>query len=197
MANTLSPKGFTDIGLTDGNTPNFGLAPGKCLYSAVLAKGDPLILSSGYLALATVTGTTGAAVAGIATSFSWNSIAQGRTVRDTYYPGNDSVNNADVTVHYTNAANALFQVQVCASTTSAAVGGPVTQAHVGSFFNFATGSVNTYTHLSGYALDFSSLEASSTTLPFYIYNLVQAPATDPTSAGNFVIVGFNAFTKTG
>lgn len=191
MSNTLSPKGFQEYGLVDGSAPNFGNAVGKCLYSATLYSGDPLLLTSGYLAIATVTGTTGAGVAGIARSFKWTSIAQKRTVWSNYYPGSDSYGNADVEVLYINNPNALFQVQTVASTTSAAVGGPMTQANVGNFFNFATGTGSAFTGMSAYALDFSSLEASSSTLPFYLYKLVEAPATDPASTGNLVIVGFN------
>lgn len=200
MANTLSPKGFREYGVTDGTTPNFGLASGKCLYTTALFSGDPVILSAGYLSAGSSTGNTGAGVVGVAYSFSWNSIIQGRTVRSQYYPGSDSVANADVTVHFINAPSGLFTVQVTSSSAGTAVGGPVTQASVGKFINFATGAGgNTSTQQSSFSVDFSTIATSSTTLPFYIYNLEASPVTDPTSAGNLIIVGFNqsSFTRVG
>lgn len=197
MTNTLSPSGFREYGTTDGITGNFGMQVGKCLYTTgPLFSGDPLVISAGYLAAASVTGNTGAAVAGVAKSFSWTSIAQGRTVRQNYYPGNDSVGNADVTVHYTKSIGALFQVQVTSSSAGTAVGGPITQARVGYAINFATGAGgNTLNQMSSFSVDNSTTTATSTTLPFYIYALVGAPVTDPTSAGNLVIVGFNNLSK--
>lgn len=192
MANTFAPKGFREYGQTDGVSPNFGLAAGKCLYTTALFSGDPLIKSAGYLSAASTTGNTGAGIVGIAYSFSWNSIAQGRTVRAQYYPGSDSVSNADVTVHFGNSPNSLFTAQVASSSAGTAAGGPLLQASVGLFINFATGAGgSTTTQQSSFCLDYSTLNASSTTLPFFVYNLEVAPATDPTSAGNMVIVGFN------
>lgn len=192
MANTLAPKGFREYGLVDGQAPNFGIATGKCLAATAIFYGDPLKYgTAGYLAPATVTGNTGAGVVGIAFSFSWTSIAQGRTVRAQYYPGNDSVNNADVTVHFTNNADSLFIAQVTSAAAGTAVGGPLAQADVGSFFNFATGAGgNVQTGASSFSIDYSTKNATQGTLPFYLYQLVQAPVTDPTSAGNLGIVGF-------
>lgn len=192
MTNALSPKGFREYGLTDGSTPNFGLAAGKCLYSTALFSGDPVVLSAGYLSAGSSTGNTGAGVVGIAYSFTWNSIAQARTVRAQYYPGSDSVGNADVTVHFLNNPNALFVAQVTSSSAGTAVGGPLLQARVGYFINFATGAGgNTATQQSSFSLDYSTAASSSTTLPFYVYDLELAPVTDPASAGNLIKVGFN------
>lgn len=197
MANVLAPKGFRVIGLTDGSPPNFGLAPGFCLYTTAIFSGDPLVIASGYLAPASVTGTTGAAVAGVAVDFTWNSIVMGRTVRANYYPGSDSVGNADVSVKYVNAKEALFEVQMVSNATGAAVGGPGVQADVGQFFNFATGTGDTLAQQSAFGLAFDSIQSTSTTLPFYLYKLEAAPRTDPTTAGNLVQVGFNNLTRSG
>lgn len=190
MANTLAPKGFREYGLVDGQAPNFGIAKGFCVYSTAMFYGDPIKITAGYLLPATVTGNTGAAIAGVAYSFTWVSIAQGHTVRAQYYPGNDSVGNADVTVHYTNNPDSLFTAQATSSSAGTAVGGPLTQADVGSFFNFATGAGgNTQSGASSFSADYSTKNATQGTLPFYLYQLVQAPATDPTSAGNIGIFG--------
>jgi hypothetical protein len=185
MTNILSPKGFQSYGNSDGVSSNFGLARGKMAYNASACySGDPLIASGGKLAVATTTGASGAAVAGVAKSFSWLSTAQGRRVWQNYYPSNDSVGNADVDVFFVNYPDALFIVQSNGTTA-------VAQTDVGKFGNFATTNTgNTASGLSGMSLDYANLNATKGTLPFYIYKLVEAPATDPASAYNLVIVGF-------
>lgn len=183
MTNTNAPRGFGQSMLTAGGAPNYGLVPGKMAYNASACyKGDAVILSSGKVAVATVTGSTGAAVLGIADSFSWISIAQNRRVYQSYYPGSDSVGNADVDVLFIGHPDALFIVQVN--------GGPAVQADVGSFFNWATGTGNTSTGLSGMALDYSTKNSTQGTLPFVLQSILQAPFTDPTSQYNQVQVGF-------
>lgn len=190
MSNVLAPKGFREYGLVDGQMPNFGLAKGFCLYTTAVFYGDPLKQVAGYLAPATVTGNTGAAVAGVAYSFSWNSIAQKQPVKAQYYPGNDSVGNADVVVHYTNNPDSLFIAQVCSASGGTVVGGPAVQADVGSFFNFSTGAGgNVTTGQSSFGIDYSTKNGTQGVLPFYLYQLLQAPTTDPTSAGNLAIFG--------
>jgi len=188
MSNVNAPRGFNPSDFLSGTEPNYGLTFGKMAYNAsAVYKGDPLILSGGKVAVATVTGDAGAAVAGIAVSFSWVSIAQKRRVWESYYPGNDSQGNADVEVWYQAHPNALFDVQVN--------GGPATQADVGSFFNFASGAGNTYSGLSGFSLDYSTKNASQGTLPFVLYQILGQPGTDPTSEYNIVRVGFATQTK--
>lgn len=199
MSNTFGPIGFQYLGLADGFDPNFGLTPGLMAYNASACfAGDPLILSGGKLAVATATGNTGAAIAGIAVSFSWVSTSQGRRVWQKYYPGNDSVNNADVRVHFAGNPQALFEVQVASAAAGTAAGGPAAQADVGSFFNFATGAGgNTRSQLSSFCLDYSTKNAAKGVLPFYLYSVEQAPKTDPTSAGNLVRVGIATLSLSG
>lgn len=199
MTNTLITGGFKYIGLVDGSPPNFGVAEGFCAYNAsAMFAGDPLVISAGLLSSGTSTGNTGAAVAGVAVSFSWISTAQGRRVWQDYYPGNDSVSNANVVVKYVNNPNALFQVQVMSSSAGTAVGGPAAQDDVGLFYNYATGAGgNTANQQSSYGLDFSTENSTVGVLPFYIYQLIKAPATDPTTAGNLVQVGFATLSKNG
>lgn len=183
MANTNSPRGFGQSNTIAGSQPNYGLTWGKMAYNAsAVYNGDPLKLVSGKVAVATVTGNTGAAVVGIANQFTWVSIAQSRRVWQSYYPGSDSQGNADVDVGFISLPNAEFDVQVN--------GGPAVQADVGSFFNFASGSGNTYSGLSGFSLDYASKNATQGSLPFVLRAILQAPGTDPTSAYNIVRVGF-------
>jgi hypothetical protein len=184
MTNTLSPKGFQAYGLVDGTPPNFGMARGKMAYNASACySGDVLVVSGGKLAVTTNFGGSGAAVAGVAVSFSWVSTAQNRRVWQNWYPGNDSRGNQDVDVDYINNPQSLFIVQ--------ADGGPVTQAQVGQFTGPTTGTGNAASGLSGQSL-YSTTTGAIGTLPFYVYKLVQAPATDPASAYNQVIVGFTS-----
>lgn len=202
MTNALAPVGFRDYGLIDGVSPNFGLAKGVMASTNAAYSGDPLKIVSGKVLTATVTGNTGAAVAGVAVSFAWVSIALGRSVRAPYYPANDSVNSADVTVHYINHPQALFYAQATSSSAGTAIGGPLVQADVGTFFNFATGAGgNTKSGVSSFSIDFSTQNATQGVLPFYLYQLVTSPSApgnfDPTLAGNWGIFGFATLTLNG
>lgn len=183
MSNTQAPRGFSETNFKAGIAGQYGLQTVPMAYNAsAVYQGDALILSSGKAAVATVTGNTGAAILGVAVSFKWNSTAQGRVVWQSWYPGSDSVGNADVECWMQGNPGALFQVQVN--------GGPAVQADVGSFFNFATGTGNNSVGFSGWSLDYASKNASQGVLPFVLHSLVQAPLTDPTSAYNLVRVGF-------
>lgn len=191
MANANQPSGFKPSNFISGTEPNYGLQPGVMAYNASACyRGDALKLVSGKAAVATVTGGTGAAVLGIAWSFKWVSIAQKQTVFASYYPGNDSVNNADVEVLFLGHPNAIFTVQIN-------TGGPAVQADVGSFFNFATGTPNTNSAVqtSGMSLDYSTKNATQGSLPFVLQSIVQSPQSDPTSNFNLVNVGFATQTK--
>lgn len=190
MANTNAPQGFGEFGRVAGSAPNFGLASGKMAYNASATyNGDPVILSGGKLAVGTATGNTGAPVAGIARSFSWVSIAQSRRVWQSYYPGSDSQGNADVDVWYDNDPQGLFIVQ--------SSGTAIAQADVGKGINFATGVGSTYSGLSAFSADQTTLNATLGALPFIVRQIVQAPKSDPTSSYNLIVVGLNAPTAAG
>ena len=194
MTNTFAPKGFGESSFIPGLAQSFGLIAGSMAYNASACySGDPLILSAGLVAPATVTGNSGAAVVGVARSFSWISIAQNRRVWQSYYPGSDSVNNANVTCHFQGSPESRFTVQV--SNAGAAGGGPALQADVGAFFNFYTGAGNTSSGISGFSLDYATKNASAGTLPFVLQAVLQQPITDPTSANNLVVVGIANLTK--
>lgn len=191
-SNVNAPFGFKQVDATAGVSPNYGITWGLMAYNAAATyQGDPLILTSGKLAVATVTGNTGAAVAGVASVFKWMSIAQNRTVIQNFYPGSDSQGNADVQIGYINLGGALFDVQ--------SVLAPFVQADVGQFVNFATGTGNTYTGMSGFTLDFTTLNATQGTLPFVVNYIEPGPIAnnlyDPTGNYNIVRVGFATQTK--
>ena len=188
MSNPNSPFGFLEATAFDGATTNYGQGRGFCLYNATaLGKGDLLVSSAGYLSQATVTGG-GAAIAGTMIGASWISIAQGKRVWQEYYPGSDSVSNADVDIFYLAHPNAVLLTQAL----NVAAAGAVTQAKVGLYANFAipaTGAATTGGHWkSGFALDDNTITSSKGPLPLQIIRLEQPPVTDPTSAFNLIQV---------
>lgn len=189
--NTNSPFGFKQVDRASGASPNYGLTWGVVAYNAsAIYAGDPIILTSGKLAIATVTGNTGAAVAGVAAMFKWVSIAQGRTVIQSFYPGSDSVGNADVAIGYINDPNALFDVQ--------SSGTAIVQADVGKGVNFATGTGNVYTGQSGFTADQATLNGTIGALPFVVQAIEPGPIVsgyDPTLSYNIIRVGFATLTK--
>lgn len=194
MSNPNSPFGFLEATAIDGSPTNYGYSNGKCLYSTgPLGKGDFLQTSAGYLAQATVTGG-GAAVAGVMIGASWVSTAQGKRVYAESYPGNDSVNNADVDIFFLRLPNATLITQAL----NVAAAGAVTQAKVGLYANYAipvSGAATTGGHWkSGFALDDNTITSSKGNLPLQIVGLVQPPVTDPTSAFNQVLVNVVNFT---
>lgn len=191
-SNTNAPFGFKQVDATSGVSPNYGISAGVMAYNASACyRGDPLILTSGKVAVATVTGGSGAAVLGIAEYFKWVSIAQNRTVIQNFYPGNDSQGNADVQVGFINLGGAIFDVQ--------SNGTNISQANVGEFINFATGVGNQYTGQSGFTIDQGTLNSSQGTLPFVVQGIepgpIGSPTYDPTGTYNIIRVGFATQTK--
>jgi hypothetical protein len=189
--NANAPFGFKPSNFIPGISGSYGLSTSPMAYNASACyRGDAVILSSGKVAVATVTGNTGAAVLGIAWQFKWVSIAQKQIVIASSYPGSDSVGNADVEAWFLGNPDAIFTVQTN-------TGGPAVQADVGSFFNFATGTPNTNSAVqtSGMTLDYSTKNASQGTLPFVLRGPIAAPLSDPTSNYNLVAVGFATQTK--
>lgn len=196
MSNTFAPNGFQSSSFIAGLGQSFGLTAGKVAYNAsAIYRGDPVILTSGKIAVATVTGNTGAAIAGIAESFSWVSTAQGRRVYQSFYPGSDSVGNADVDVLFQGSPESLFVVQVGNAGAAGSSSNLAAQADIGAFFNFYTGTGNVYSGMSGFSLDYATKNTTQGTLPFVLQAILQAPVTDPTSANNLVVVGIASYTK--
>lgn len=182
MTNTNAPFGFKETGVLSGSAPNFAVAQGAAAYNAgAMYQGDVLDLSSGLLVPDSVVGG-GAPIAGIAVGFSWVSIAQKRRVFQNYYPNSDSVDNANITVHYMAAVGSqLFIVQSDNEN--------ITQANIGQFANWAAGAGgNTYTGMSSAALDAGSLTGTQGDLPFQVVSLLGAPQTDPAATYNQVVV---------
>lgn len=193
MANTNAPYGFRYVGLVDGSSPNFGMYTGKILSGGTdaLYTGDVLsALSSGYYGKLTISGG-GQAIGGIAIGFKWVSKSMGKTVYMPYWPGNGDA-NGDVEVKVVTHPDATFQVQVKT--------GPLALANVGTNYNCAVGTGNTYNGISGYTLDDTDSGAGAS-LPFRLYRvqstdaLYVQPGFDTASAYNQVFVKFNNLTQ--
>lgn len=188
MANQSAPFGLKDTSALEGAVTNFGLYTGNALFNAAaMGKGDILSIVNGeYSPAAVVPG--GAQVAGVMDMATWVSTAIGRRVWQAFYPGNDSVGNADVNIRANVHPNTVFEIR-CANNAGL---GPVTQASVGKFANFSIPVAGSTTSggfwKSGYMLDDSTISAIQGNLPLKIISIEQAPNSDPTSANNIVRV---------
>ena len=195
MANTFAPFGFQQVKGT-GSAPTYEQVVGAIAYNYAtpIFFCDPVKLSSGLV----IQGATAEAapIAGIFVGCKYLSTSQKRTVWSNFWPGSDTA--YPVEAYYINDPNAQFLVQ---SSSSA-----VTQANVGSMIDFAPGSGNTASGVSGaYAVQSTikaATAAGSQSLPFRIVAIstnVPAVATgsgavpyDPTAGNNYIIVAFNA-----
>jgi len=150
-------------------------------------------------------------VAGVFTGCKYLSTSQKRTVWSNYWPGSDA--NGDVTAYAITDPNAQFVVQTGNSNTTATAVG---LANVGQNIGFSysqsgvtTTNGNTATGISTYFADQYTLSANSAqgyyanaVLPFRIVSLlnyvpgqtsplVSINGSDPTTAYNKIVVGFN------
>lgn len=180
MANNFAPFGFRDVARIDGASWNAQISTRLIAASNATAifQGDPVTtLNTGYVARSTA-GTT--QIHGIFIGCEYTSIAMGRRVYSPYWPGSDA--NGDVTAKVINDPYVMFTVQ-------SGTGGPATLAAVGQNINFALGTGNTASGISGAYADFSTL-ATTATLPFRVVGLGNAlgNGSDNTSAGNLIFV---------
>ena len=187
MANTSAPFGFRQYSGT-GSTPTYEQVTLliKSDYTTPIYFGDPVYpLSTGYIAGSSVTPGT-VQIAGIFVGCTYLSVSQKRTVWSNYWPGSD--NNGDVTAYVVTDPNANFLVQVGGSSSTG-----LTQADIGANVQFAYGTGNSASGISGAYVVYNSA-AVTDTLPFRVKSLVTAPpGANGTESGayNYVVVGFN------
>ena len=187
MANTNAPFGFRQYSGT-GSTPTYEQVTLliKSDYTTPIYFGDPVYpLSTGYIAGSSVTPGT-VQIAGIFVGCTYLSVSQKRTVWSNYWPGSD--NNGDVTAYVVTDPNANFLVQVGGSSSTG-----LTQADIGANVQFAYGTGNSASGISGAYVVYNSA-AVTDTLPFRVKSLVTAPpGANGTESGayNYVVVGFN------
>ena len=187
MANTSAPFGFRQISGT-GSAPTYEQVVVRIAYNAAaIFFGDPVLPDSGGFVVVGAPGTT--QIAGIFVGCKYLSVATKRTQWSNYWPGSDVASTNVVEGYIVNDPNAKFLAQVGgSSSTGAAVG------DINANVQFAIGTGNTSTGISGAYVDISVTPTTTATFPFRLISLVVdppgAPGTD-TGAYNYVIVAFN------
>ena len=190
MTNPTGSYGFRDIGLIEGADPNFGVITRPIQASSTIYSGDPGFQTGGYWAPAVTTGGSGAGISGVFESFEWPSVAAQRQVYQRYWLGltTDVAAGGTAMAKIKVSPQTVFQARV-----SGTANNPITQAMVGNLVNYTPNNNLPVTgaNLSPYTIDANTETGSSSTLPFKIHAIVQAPESDPTSSGNEVQVIFN------
>ncbi len=187
MANTFAPFGFAQYRGT-GSAPTYEQVPRTiALTASAIYAGDPVTTQSDGTVAQSVAGTT--QIAGIFVGCKYLSAALGRTVWSPFWPGSGAAAANSVPEAYIiNDPNAQFQVQ------SGNAGTPVAQTDVGANINFAIGTGNAITGVSGAYANQATI-ATTATLPFRIVGLITnppgGPGTDSSSNGNWIVVAFN------
>ena len=183
MANTNAPFGFRQYSGT-GSAPTYEQVPVRIAYNAsAIYYGDPVHPdSNGYVVVGSP-GTT--QIAGIFQGCKYLSVAQKRTVWSNYWPGSDVASSNIVEGYIINDPNAKWVAQTGAT--------GATAADINANVNFAIGTGNAASGISGAYVDMSTVNTTNT-LPFRIVGLdVDPPGAPGTEAGayNLVIVAFN------
>jgi hypothetical protein len=191
MANTSAPNGFQPMGTLSGSAPTGGFTRRliSTSNSTAIYRGDPVTsLNTGYVAQSTA-GTT--QIAGIFWGCKYYSKAAKQPVWYPFWGGttSDIPSGGTIEAYVIDNPNELFLVQ-------SGNGGPVTFASVGNNINFALGTGNSTTGISGAYADFATI-ATTNTLPFRIIELasdVLVPGingADSTTAFDSIIVALN------
>ena len=187
MANTFAPFGFSQLSGT-GSAPTYEQVVGFCAYNtAAMYFGDPVFQNANGTIYPT---TPGAGIlAGVFVGCKYLSVSQKRTVWSNFWGAADVAAANTVEVYYVNDPNAKFLAQVGGSTST---GLAVTD--IGANVQFAYGTPNTMSGLSGAYIDITVTPTTTATLPFKVVGLdTSPPGANGTEAGayNYAIVAFN------
>lgn len=188
MANTQAPFGFRQFS-GYGSAPTFEQVTARVAYNAsAIYFGDPVSPdTSGFVTIA-APGTT--QIAGIFMGCKYLSVSQKRTVWSNYWPGSDVASTQTVEAYICADPNAMWEAQVAGSSS---VGAALTD--INANVQFAIGTPNAATGLSGAYIDISVTPTTTATLPFRLqkigsqYKLGGNGSED--GAYNYVIVSFN------
>ena len=187
MANTNAPFGFRQYQGT-GSAPTYeqiAMTIDKDDTNSVYY-GDPVVpLNTGYVGKGTPASLV--QVAGIFYGCKYLSTSQKRTVWSNYWPGSDA--SDDVEAYVVNDPNAKFLAQTGNSSSTGLVFGDI-NANV----QFAYGTGNSSTGISGAYIDMGIAPNTTATFPFRVVSLVTQPPGGPgTEAGayNYAVVAFN------
>jgi hypothetical protein len=187
MANVNAPFGFQQYRGT-GSAPTYEQVVARIAYNAAaIYQGDPVLPDANGNIVVGAPGTT--QIAGIFVGCKYLSVARKNTVWSNYWPGSDVASTNFVEAYIINDPNAQFVAQVGGSTSVGAVA-----ADVNANVQFAIGTPNAFSGISGAFVDISVTPAVTATFPFRLVGLVTDPPGAPgTEAGayNRVIVAFN------
>lgn len=196
MANSFNPNGFSPVRMVNGAAWTDQIVTRKIAAANThkFYKGDPVIaLSTGY-----IDGGAGITPSALPTQGIWGIFWGCETIAGTsgspWSPTYAGVaQSADTTAFIILDPNTVFRCWVGTGSASAA-GGPVTQADVFANINFALGTGNNSSGISGAYIDYATI-LTTNTLPFTIFDIVTTPpgvnGTDITTAGNLVEVVMN------
>lgn len=194
MTNVNAPYGFQQYQGGAGGAPTFAMTQRRIAstYNTAIFLGDPVqpvvSTANGYI----IQGSPGTTrIDGIFWGCEYTSTSQKRKVWSNYWPGSDAT--GDVLADVIDDPNARFKV-MGASTTFNITGtlSTYTSSPVGQYAQYAIGSGNTASGVSGAYLN---TLGTTVTYPFIVLDLITAPpgapGADPTTAYNWVVVGFN------
>lgn len=189
MANTFAPFGFRQYS-GNGSAPTYEQVTVRIAYNAsAIYFGDPVLPdSSGYVVVGAA-GTT--QIAGIFMGCKYLSVSQKRTVWSNYWPGSDVASTQTVEGYICNDPNAMWLAQVGGSTSTGAAA-----TDINANVQFAIGTGNAATGISGAYIDISVTPAVTATLPFRLQKIGSqflAPGSNGSEDGayNYVLVSFN------
>jgi hypothetical protein len=187
MANVFAPFGFSQHSGT-GSSPTYEQVVAYCAYNtAAMYFGDPVFQNANGTVFPN---TPGAGIlAGIFVGCKYLSVSQKRTVWSNFWGAADVASTNTVEVYIINDPNAKFLAQVGGSSST---GLAVTD--IGANVQFAYGTPNTMSGLSGAYIDITVTPTTTATLPFKVVSLdVNPPGSNGTEAGayNYAIVAFN------
>jgi len=197
MANTFAPFGFRSFGDLEGASPTMGLTRFYLASSDTNTyfTGDVVAQSTsivGYISLPSSGTVPNQPILGIFAGCEYYSPSVGRVVWSSYFPasvGSSSPCNAYVITD----PNQTFLVQ---GTTTAVLGTSTIGMLIGFASSLQSGG-NTTTGISAVALNSTTVNSSTTGLPFRIVDTSSnylppgVNGTDGTSAGAIMVVSFN------
>jgi hypothetical protein len=187
MANTFAPFGFSQYSGT-GSAPTYEQNVGFCAYNtAAMYFGDPVFQNANGSIYPTTPGT--GILAGIFVGCKYLSVSQKRTVWSNFWGAADVASTNTVEVYVINDPNAKFLAQVGGSSSTG-----LTTADIGANVQFAYGTPNTMSGISGAYIDITVTPTTTATLPFKVVGLdTSPPGSNGTEAGayNYAIVAFN------
>lgn len=189
MANTFAPFGFRPSRLAGSMIPNYANAQNKPILNTNTNKiyyGDPVqITTSGYIDTLAVGSSTYYA---IFLGCEYLDSSAGK-VFSPFWTGASTAVAGTVQAIINTDPDMLWEVQTGPS--NASVG--ITFANIEQNVQFAYGTGNQSSGISGAYIDTGTSPANTSTLPFRVTNLMLLPNNDNTLAFNIIEVRFNNF----